>query len=247
MKKTTAAILCLMLALSITACGKHEVPPDADLNATFRECWSGSITSVFTEGGGEDIAECITLEIKDHDAMTFTIVEDTEFLRASYDNGELGETEEITKEDIFAGAFAEIKCESRQNSGYHPIIKITVFDGTVVSPTRTEPMRLPVLDMADLDIDGDGVTEKCVATFGPTSGLFTVILTASADGVVKYRNAFNLIHGELFFGEKDGKAQFIMDGEYHNLFVQDNCIMIDNLDPKYEGYWGGAEWNYNLR
>ena len=59
--------------------------------------------------------------------MHFTIVEDTEYLRYYSDTGE---TEEITKEDLYVGAWVEIDCESYHNSDYHPIFTIKVIEPT---------------------------------------------------------------------------------------------------------------------
>ena len=103
------------------------------------------------------------------------------------------------------------------------------------------------IDTISIDIDNDGVNEDCSMTYGPTSGLFTVVITASVNGTVKYKNTFNVAWGEVSFGEKDGIAQFVRDEEYHKLYVEDNRIVIDNLDPQYEGYWGDSNWNYDLK
>ena len=126
----------------------------------------------------------------------------------------------------------------------------TPEDNEVIDTENTEPSdagEVIVIDSASLDIDNDGVYEDCTMTNGPTSGLFTVVITASVEGTVKYKNIFNLVYGELSFDEKDGIAQFVRDGEYHRLSVEDGIIVIDDLDPRYEGYWGDPEWHYNLR
>lgn len=104
-----------------------------------------------------------------------------------------------------------------------------------------------VIDAASLDIDNDGVYEDCTMSYGPTSGLFTVVITASVDGRIKYKNTFNLAWGNVFFAEKDGVAQLVRDSEYHRLYVEENRIMIEDLDSQYEGYWGGPEWNFDLK
>ena len=103
------------------------------------------------------------------------------------------------------------------------------------------------IDTASLDIDNDGIYEECSMTSGPTSGLFTVVITASVDGTIKYKNTFNIIGVDVSFAEKGGIAQFVRGGEYHRLYVEDNRIVIENLDPQYEGYWGDSEWNYDLK
>ena len=118
--------IALLCVLGLVGCSQPKlVPPEADLNASFQECWPGTITNIFTEGGGVDSVEVIELEVKNHDPMHFTIVEDTEYLR--YDS-DTGETEEITKEYLYVGAWVEIDCESYHNSGYHPILTIKVIE-----------------------------------------------------------------------------------------------------------------------
>jgi beta-lactamase regulating signal transducer with metallopeptidase domain len=108
-------------------------------------------------------------------------------------------------------------------------------------------LSAPVIDAASLDIDNDGIYEYCTLTYGPTSGLFTVVITASYDGKIKYKNTFNMASGTLSFAEKDGTAQLVRNNEYHRLYVEENRIVIESLDPQYEGYWGGPEWNFNLK
>ena len=128
MKKLIALLLALVCVLGLVGCGQPKlVPPEVDLDAPKHECWHGTITDIFTEGSGTDLAEVIKLEIKDHDPMHFTIVEDTEYLRYYSDTGE---TEEITKEDLYVGAWVEIDCESYHNSDYHLIFTIMVIEPT---------------------------------------------------------------------------------------------------------------------
>ncbi|MBR0205916.1 MAG: hypothetical protein IJQ45_04125 [Clostridia bacterium] len=113
----------------------------------------------------------------------------------------------------------------------------------------------PIIDSASFDIDGDGIIEDCTITYGPTSGLFTVVITASVNGNIKYKNTFNLAWGELSFGEQeDGSPCIIRErsqdqepkAEYLPLSVREGRIVIDGLDPTYEWYWGDDKWNYGL-
>lgn len=128
MRKVILFVLITACILSLVGCGQHpQVPPEVDLNKPFNECWPGTITDIFTEGSGEDLREVIKLEIKDHEPMYFTIIEDTEYLRYYSDTAE---TEEITKEDLYVGAWVEIDCESYHNSGHHPIFTIKVIEPT---------------------------------------------------------------------------------------------------------------------
>ena len=111
-----------------------------------------------------------------------------------------------------------------------------------------------IIGSASFDIDGDGIIEDCIIADGPTSGLFTVVFTASVNGNIKYKNTFNLAWGDLSFGEQDGSPCIIRKRsqdqdpktEYLPLSVQDGRIVIGGLDPVYEGYWGDAKWNYGL-
>lgn len=111
-----------------------------------------------------------------------------------------------------------------------------------------------IIDSASLDIDGDGIIEDCKIADEPTSGLFTMVITASVNGTIKYKNTFNLAWGELSFGETDGSPCIIRKRsqdkepktEYLPLSVQDGRIVIGGLDPTYEWYWGDDKWNYGL-
>ncbi len=122
------------------------------------------------------------------------------------------------------------------------------------SVSVSEPKEI-ILDSGSFDIDGDGIVEDCTMAAGPTSGLFTVVITASVNETVKYKNTFNLAWGELSFGEQeDGSPCIIRERaqdrdpktEYLPLSVQEGRIVIDGLDPAYEWYWGDSEWNYGL-
>ena len=114
----------------------------------------------------------------------------------------------------------------------------------------------PVIDAARLDLDGDGVKEDCAMTYGPTSGLFSLIITASVNGEVKYKNTFVLPWCKVSFAEKDGAPQLVMEittyqnpeptVEYHRLFAENGRIVIEGLDPDSGGYWGGADWNTGM-
>lgn len=113
-----------------------------------------------------------------------------------------------------------------------------------------------VIDSISFDIDNDGIIEECTITDGPTSGIFTIVITASVNGTVKYKNTFGIMHGyDLKFAENDGVLQIYMkrfnpntqepDSVYHNLYIEHNKIVIDDLNEN-EGYWGDSEWNSEL-
>lgn len=127
MKKLIAWILLLTFVLALVGCGQSkQASPEGDLNEQFYESWSGTITNIFTEGAGADLAEIIELEIEDHDTMYFTLLEDTEYLKRYFDNGKVAE---ITKDDLCIGIWVEIDCKSYRDSSYHPITVIKVIEG----------------------------------------------------------------------------------------------------------------------
>ena len=112
-----------------------------------------------------------------------------------------------------------------------------------------------VIDTASLDLDGDGKKEDCTMTYGPTSGLFSVVITAAANGEIKYKNTFVLPWCRVSFAEQDGAPQLVMEiteyqnpetkVETHRLFAENGRIVIEGLAPD-GGYWGGADWNTGI-
>jgi hypothetical protein len=126
MKKSIILILSLIfLSVSVGCSQSKLISSEMDLDEPSHERWSGTITNIFTEGGGADLAEVIELEIKDHEPMYFTIIKETEYLRYDSDTGEM---EEITDDELHIGDRVEIDCESDQNSSYHPIVTIQVIE-----------------------------------------------------------------------------------------------------------------------
>ncbi|MBQ7131398.1 MAG: hypothetical protein IJO29_02400 [Oscillospiraceae bacterium] len=149
---------------------------------------------------------------------------------------------------LFSGCSNTIDTPEQKNDTVNP----TDQNNDIIESYST------VIDSSSLDIDGDGILEDCTMTYGPTSGIFTIVITASANGEVKYKNTFNINYGNnLKFDDKDGVPQIFMEkydydsretySEYHKLYVEGKRIVIDGLDSEYEGYWGDAEWNYDLK
>lgn len=108
-------------------------------------------------------------------------------------------------------------------------------------------------DVSSLDIDDDGILESCSILPGPTSGLYTQTITASADGNIKYRNTFCFTSaGIVGFEERDAVPGVLIDygsggTRFHRLFVENDRIVIDGLGPEYVSYWGGADWNFDMQ
>ena len=149
--------------------------------------------------------------------------------------------------------------DARDWFGAHSAEIETILQSIEFTYYETDPgtEKEMVIDTAVIDVDNDGIPEDWSMTFGPTSGLFTVVITASQDGNIKYKNTFNMIWGhKLFFDEKDGSPCIVRmilgdNGEerteYLNMYVREGRIVLDGLDTDYEGYWGDAAWNYDLK
>ncbi len=76
--------------------------------------------------------------------------------------------------------------------------------------TPIEESAERIICTGSFDIDGDGIIEDCKIADGPTSGLFTVVITASVNGNIKNKNTFNLAWGELSFGEQEDGSPCII-------------------------------------
>lgn len=111
-----------------------------------------------------------------------------------------------------------------------------------------------VIDSATFDIDNDGIAENCTISFGPTSGLFTVVITASTDEGVKYKNTFLLDCYKIKFGQENGVAKVLLTyqdsqtgaktEEIYDISIKDKGILVENADKSLP-YWGDGEWNWN--
>ena len=98
------------------------------------------------------------------------------------------------------------------------------------------------------DVDGDGRKENCVLSFGPTSGLFTVVFAATEQGGTKqeYYNTFQLPYGgaPVEFAEcEDGVVRLIFyresaSGEVrYDISVKDGNIVL-SLNGESMPYYG---------
>lgn len=131
-------------------------------------------------------------------------------------------------------------------------VEFVWYDSSFVDASTYEGFTLA---SASLDIDADGIPEDCILKDGPTSGLLTVVFTASRDGSILYCNTFNLSGSIVSLEEKDGSPCLILERyhsgsepttEYHKVFVKGKTIVIEGLG-EFEGYWGDENWNFDLR
>ena len=119
MKRIRIATLLLLCAMTLLSCAPRLVPPEADLTLPYKECWPGTITALSSGS--------LTLAVKDHAPMTFTLVAGTEYLRLYADTGE---TVTIAQEDLYLGAWVEIDCESYHRSNRHTAFTVTLIEKT---------------------------------------------------------------------------------------------------------------------
>ncbi|MBE6649555.1 MAG: hypothetical protein E7614_08585 [Ruminococcaceae bacterium] len=113
----------------------------------------------------------------------------------------------------------------------------------------------PVIDIATFDIDGDGKDEKCVLSYGPTSGLSTFKLTAwgteeKEKGIVKYFNIFLYNAGKLSFVQTENGMklriveQMSLKAVDYSFSIKDgNVVLTSNNEDMW--YWGEQGINSN--
>ncbi len=112
-----------------------------------------------------------------------------------------------------------------------PIVEATSFQGFI--------------DTATFDIDGDGINEECALRYGPTSGIFTFVFTASEKGKAEYANTFSCSFPDLHF-EKNTEGKMMLAGRkgdtlsYAEMGVENGNIVIksDDIDVFYWGEQG---------
>jgi len=101
----------------------------------------------------------------------------------------------------------------------------------------------PIIDTATFDIDGDGKNEQCSLSYGPTSGLFTFILSVSENGKLEYYNIYNGLAGEMSFETTTAgtKLHLVPQGESepidYSFSVKDGNIVL-TANGENVAYWG---------
>ncbi len=109
----------------------------------------------------------------------------------------------------------------------------------------------PVIDEITADIDSDGKDEHCVLTYGPTSGICTIVFTATEQGSeeAEYINTFMIPHSsKIEFCRRGNIVQINTvqheQGEltgtldvYYDIEIEGDDIALYVEDEKME-YWG---------
>lgn len=101
----------------------------------------------------------------------------------------------------------------------------------------------PVIDTADFDIDGDGNIESCTLTYGPTSGVFTFVLTVTENGTPEYCNIYNGIPGDMSFeSTEEGTVLHLVPQAESDPIDYSFSIKNGNIDLIADGemlsFWG---------
>ena len=134
--------------------------------------------------------------------------------------------------------------EYRYSENSEPAVCIP--DGAIFESNGFEQYYI---DRITADIDNDGTNESCVLTYGPTSGLFTVVFSAYENGELEYFNIFNCELQSISFGwNEDGKAVIrgtvyrfgskdVFDDKEYDILIKDRNIVLKSGIEKME-YWG---------
>ena len=133
--------------------------------------------------------------------------------------------------------------EYRYSENSEPVVCIP--DGAIFESNGFEQYYI---DRITADIDNDGTDESCVLTYGPTSGLFTVVFSAYENGELEYFNIFNCELQSISFGwNEDGKAVIRgteyrfgkddFDDKEYDILIKDRNIVLKSGIEKME-YWG---------
>ena len=118
-----------------------------------------------------------------------------------------------------------------------------------------------IIDSSTFDIDADGKDEHCALTYGPTSGIFTIVFTAIELGEEEpeYINTFNYLgQSAEFYRTKNGTIKIkCVQNTYENgteeeitkffdIIIEDGNIVLKDGDENIP-YWGkqGVEpWTF---
>ena len=109
-------------------------------------------------------------------------------------------------------------------------------------------------DVKVCDVDGDGQLESCRLSFGPTSGLFTVVFTVYRNGTVVYRNTFNMDYGTANFVLLDEglSLEFVFAKNEpwtvpYLVTIENGVIVLTNMvSGNQVEYWGELDPQWNM-
>lgn len=133
MKKFAALVLALSFIFALSGCEKEkEEQPTENLGEAYEEHLAGTVSDIYTEGGGADTVHVLELEI-DRQSTLYITVPDTEVI-----------------EGVEIGDEVEVDCTRHTKSGYCLLNSIEVTGGEEeTGEIVTEP---PVLTVISGDI-----------------------------------------------------------------------------------------------
>ena len=110
-------------------------------------------------------------------------------------------------------------------------------------------------DVEVCDVNGDGQLESCRLSFGPTSGLFTVVFTVYRNGTLAYRNTFNMDYGTANFVllDKGLSLEFVFAKNEpwtvrYLVTIENGVIVLTNMvSGNQVEYWGTADPHWNMK
>lgn len=120
------------------------------------ESWTGTIVEVFTEGGGDDLAQVVKVQSADgENTVCFTLEQSSSCVRTSSGGAE----ESIAQSELVPGAQVEIEGLSFVGSSYHPISVIRILEEETVNmqpvekdPISVQPIGDPVAPVVNADL-----------------------------------------------------------------------------------------------
>lgn len=74
-------------------------------------------------------------------------------------------------------------------SNVYKVFNLNVFS-SYIGPSDLQESYNELTNSIAFDIDNDGIPETCMITPGPTSGLFSITVTVTENGIPEYRNTF---------------------------------------------------------
>ncbi|MBR2615828.1 MAG: M56 family metallopeptidase [Clostridia bacterium] len=110
-------------------------------------------------------------------------------------------------------------------------------------PFSGPPQTIPVIDTASFDIDYDGRIEVCTLRYGPTSGVFTFMLSVTENGLPEYFNLYEARWGDLSFAETEDGVKLCLAGAtgeedtYYSFAVREGNVVLSSPEETLS-FWG---------
>lgn len=158
---------------------------------------------------------------------------------------------EIAGMEYAVGDWVQIQYDGMVQELYPPILPNVYkiynlkYLSSYIGPSDLQDSYSELLKGATWDIDEDGIPENIMVTPGPTSGLFSITLTATENGMPEYQNTFTTewFQYELRT-EPDGSVVLAGTGNNDKEIVMqigvedDNIVLSGNADFC---YWGSPD------